>query len=83
VSYSVTWTERAISSGSEFLADDPEGLTQVLNATDRLADDPRPLGAFRYGSADLLRIRVGRYRILYEIEPEAQSITILHVGRVA
>jgi hypothetical protein len=51
--------------------------------SDRLADDPRPLGAFPYGSADLLRIRVGRYRILYEIDPEAQSIAILHVGRIA
>jgi mRNA interferase RelE/StbE len=82
MSYSVTWSERAISAGSGFLADDPEGLAQVLAATDRLADDPRPPGAFPYGNADLLRIRVGRYRILYEIDPAAGSITVLHVGRV-
>jgi mRNA interferase RelE/StbE len=42
-----------------------------------------PLGAFPYGSDDLLRIRIGRYRILYEIDVLAQSITILHVGRLA
>lgn len=82
MSYSVTWTERAISAGSGFLADDPKGLAQVFEVVDGLADDPRPLGAFPYGSADLLRIRVNRYRILYEIDPVAQAITVLHVGRV-
>ena len=43
----------------------------------------RPPDAFPYGSADLLRIRVSRYRILYEIDQAAQAITVLHVGRVA
>jgi mRNA interferase RelE/StbE len=83
MTYTVTWSERAISAGSGFLADDPEGLAQVFHATDRLADDSRPREAFPYGSADLLRIRVGRYRILYEIDPAAESITVIHVGRVA
>jgi len=82
MSYSVTWSEQAISAGSRFLADDPEGLAQVLDATDRLADNPHPAGAFPYGSDDLLRIRVGSYRVLYEINPATQSITILHIGRV-
>jgi mRNA interferase RelE/StbE len=83
VSHSVTWSERAISAGSRFLADDPEGLAQVLDATDRLADNPHPAGAFPYGSDDLLRIRVGSYRVLYEIDRTMHSITVLHVGRVA
>ncbi len=83
MSHSVTWSEQAISAGSRFLADDPEGLAQVLDATDRLADNPRPAGAFPYGSDDLLRIRVGSYRVLYEIDPATQSITVLHMGRVA
>jgi mRNA interferase RelE/StbE len=83
VSYSVTWNEPAISAGARFLADDPDGLARVLDATDLLADNPRPSAAFPYGSADLLRIRVGRYRILYEIDVPAQSITVLNVGRIA
>ncbi len=83
MSYSVTWSEQSISFGSRFLADDPEGLAQVLDATDLLADNPHPAGAFPYGSDDLLRIRVGSYRVLYEIDPVAQTITILHMGRVA
>jgi mRNA interferase RelE/StbE len=83
MSYAVTWSERATSAGSRYLADDPKGLAQVLDATDLLADDPRPTGAFPYGSDDLLRLRIGRYRVLYEIDVVAQSITVLHVGRLA
>jgi mRNA interferase RelE/StbE len=83
VSYSVTWSEQATSAGARFLGDDPQGLAHVLDATDALSDNPRPVAAFPYGSADLLRIRVGRYRILYEIDPATESITVIHVGRVA
>ena len=83
MNYSVTWSEQAVSAGSRYLADDPAGLAQLLDTTDLLADNPRPAGAFPYGSDNLLRIRVGRYRVLYEIDPVARSITVLHVGRVA
>jgi mRNA interferase RelE/StbE len=83
VSHSVTWSEQAVSAGSRYLTDDPAGLAQVLDATDLLADNPRPAGAFPYGSEDLLRIRIGRYRVLYEIDPVVQSITVLHVARIA
>lgn len=83
MTYSVTWSERAVSSGSRYLADDATGLAQVMTATDLLADDPRPTGSFPYGSEDLRRIRVGRYRVLYEIYPADQIIVVLHVGRLA
>ena len=39
--------------------DDPHGIRAVLDAIDRLADDPRPAGSFPYGSPDLRRLRVG------------------------
>ena len=83
MSYAVTWSERAVFAGSRYLSDDPAGLTQVLEATDLLVDDPRPNGAFPYGSMNLLRIRVERYRILYEIYPDEQLITVLNVARIA
>ncbi|GAA2086043.1 type II toxin-antitoxin system RelE family toxin [Actinomadura alba] len=83
MSYAITWSERATSTGSRYLADDAAGLAQVLDATDMLADDPRPVGSFPYGSEDLRRSHVGRYRVLYEIYPAEQAIMILHVGRIA
>jgi mRNA interferase RelE/StbE len=82
MTYNVTWSERAVSSGSRYLADDVAGLAQVMAATDLLADDPRPAGSFPYGSEELRRIRVGRYRVLYELHSADQVIVVLHVGRV-
>ncbi len=51
----------------------------MLDAIDRLADDPRPAGSFPYGSPDLRRLRVGRYRVLYEITEDA--IEVRHIAR--
>jgi plasmid stabilization system protein ParE len=51
----------------------------VLDAIERLADDPRPTGSFPYGSPDLRRLRVGRYRVLYEVTEEA--VAVRHIAR--
>jgi mRNA interferase RelE/StbE len=79
VSLQVVYEEKAIDQAAGFLADDPEGLRAVLAAIDRLADDPRPAGSFPYGSPDLRRLRVGRYRVLYEIAENMVSIG--HIAR--
>jgi mRNA interferase RelE/StbE len=79
VSLQVLYEERAIDQAAGFLADDPEGIAAVLNAVDRLVDDPRPAGSFPYGSPDLRRLRVGRYRVLYEIKGDVVSIG--HIAR--
>jgi mRNA interferase RelE/StbE len=74
----VDYDERAISQAAGFL-DDPQGVQELLDAIDRLADDPRPPGAFPYGSPDVRRLRVGRYRVLYEISEDA--VAIRHIAR--
>ena len=74
----VDYDERAISQAAAFL-DDPHGIRAVLDAIDQLADDPRPAGSFPYGSPDLRRLRVGRYRVLYEITEDA--VAIRHIAR--
>jgi mRNA interferase RelE/StbE len=78
VSLRVDYDERAISQAAAFL-DDPNGMRAVLDAIDGLADDPRPAGSFPYGSPDLRRLRVGRYRVLYEITEDA--IAVRHIAR--
>ena len=79
MSLRIDYDERAISQAAAFL-DDPHGIRAVLGAIDRLADDPRPAGSFPYGSPDLRRLRVGRYRVLYEITQDA--VAIRHIARV-
>jgi mRNA interferase RelE/StbE len=78
VSLRIEYDERAISQAAAFL-DDPNGIREVLDAIDRLADDPRPPGSFPYGSPDLRRLRAGRYRVLYEITQDA--VAIRHIAR--
>jgi len=79
VSLRVIYEEKAIDQAAGFLADDPAGLGAVLDAVDRLTDDPRPAESFPYGSPDLRRLRVGRYRVMYEINGDVVSIG--HIAR--
>ena len=82
MSYAITWDEPAINAAARFLKDDPDGLRQLLDAIDLLAGEPRPIGAAEYGSPDLRRMHVGRYRVLYEIEDTTVTIVVIHVGRL-
>jgi mRNA interferase RelE/StbE len=52
----------------------------VLDAVGKLADDPRPVGSMSLaGSPGWRRIRVGAYRIVYEINDDALVVLVLHV----
>jgi mRNA interferase RelE/StbE len=45
-----------------------------------LRDDPRPHGVRKLvGALEGWRIRVGDYRILYQIDDDAQTVTIVRV----
>jgi mRNA interferase RelE/StbE len=80
VSYEIIWEPEALAQAERFAKDDPDGVRQVFGAVDRLAEDPRPEGAF--GSTDLLRIHVGRYRVLYEIGDHQVRVSVIHLGRL-
>ncbi|KMS85601.1 plasmid stabilization protein [Streptomyces regensis] len=80
MSYEIIWEPEALAQAERFAKDDPDGVRQVFTAVDRLTDNPRPDGAF--GSADLLRIHVARYRVMYEINDQQIRVTVIHLGRV-
>ncbi|MFD5427312.1 type II toxin-antitoxin system RelE/ParE family toxin [Streptomyces sp. NPDC127084] len=80
MSYEVIWEPEALTQAERFAKDDPHGMRQVFSAVDRLAGNPRPEGAF--GSADLLRVHVGRYRVLYEISDLRIRVSVIHLGRL-
>jgi len=81
VSRQVLWEARAIDQAAGFLRDDPAGVRQMLDAVAGLADDPRPAGSFPYGSPDRRRLRIGRYRVMYDITAEAVSVWHLARGQ--
>jgi hypothetical protein len=58
--------EESVSlSLGNYLADSA-GLTNVLQAIDALADDPRPPTAVPWGRV-MMRLHIDPYRVLYEI----------------
>lgn len=80
MSYEVIWEPEALTQAERFAKDDPDGVRQVFTAVDRLADEPRPADAF--GSADVLRIHAGIYRVMYEISDRQVRVSVIHLGRV-
>ncbi|MBT0773174.1 type II toxin-antitoxin system RelE/ParE family toxin [Kineosporia sp. J2-2] len=80
MTYKLIVEAQATAQASAFLADDPKGLAEALRAIDELVDDPRPTDSFTFGSDNRRRIRVGRYRVLYEIRGDV--INVVRIARV-
>jgi mRNA interferase RelE/StbE len=54
---------------------------RVLRRIETLADTPRPAGVVKLsGQGNLWRLRVGEYRVVYEIEDRAHVVTVLVVA---
>ncbi len=81
MNYVLEWSEAALNTAAGFLDDDPVGLEALINALDGLILDPSPTASTALGSGGLRRLRVGRYRALYEIV-EPSTVAIIHIGRV-
>ena len=58
----------------------PEIYRRVRDALFALAHEPRPPGALKLTSRDGWRLRVGDYRVLYDIDDAKQTVTVVHVG---
>jgi len=63
------------------LAKLPRGIYErIRDAIRALAQDPRPPGCLKMKEREGWRIRIGSYRVIYEIDDEQQTVTVLHVG---
>jgi mRNA interferase RelE/StbE len=82
VIYQVLWSVPALDRAAGYLREDADGLAAVLDATDDLTRDRHPETSIPLGSEDLRRIHVGRYRVMYEIDHDTATITVIHLGRV-
>ena len=69
------------SAARELRKLDPQIRRRVLEAIETLADEPRPHRARKLvGYDDAWRIRVGDYRVLYEVIDEAVLVTVFKAG---
>jgi len=81
LTYEIAWADEAFAAAQAFMADDPAGLATVFDTVDDLAANPRPPAAIPWGSTNFLRLRIGRYRVLYEINDRLIRIDVIHLGR--
>jgi mRNA interferase RelE/StbE len=57
-----------------------ESYERVRDAIRALAENSRPRGCLKLTEREGWRIRVGNYRVVYEIDDEQQAVTVLHIG---
>jgi mRNA interferase RelE/StbE len=80
--FTVIWTEAAFITLRSLRSEDPPGAAVVAQAVSGLAEDQQPKGSAQLGSTDLRRLRIGSYRVLYEIDETNGSVMVHSVGRV-
>ena len=74
---SIVWRHGALASARRFMADQA-GMRAVNQAVAALAGDPEPPRVFVRGS--YRRLRVGAYRVLYEVEGDV--IIVVRIDKV-
>jgi mRNA interferase RelE/StbE len=77
----VRYTVQILRRAQRALAALPErDFERVRDAIFALADDPRPPGCAKLTGREAWRIRVGQYRVIYEIDDAIRIVTVLDVG---
>lgn len=54
--------------------------TRIIAAIRALADDPRPAGSVKMSGRSAWRIRVGAYRVIYEVHDDRLVVLVVVVG---
>ncbi|MEN3000905.1 MAG: type II toxin-antitoxin system RelE/ParE family toxin [Armatimonadota bacterium] len=77
MSYTVQILPRAQRQLAKLPAEVYERVRDALRA---LAEEPRPHGCLKLTGREGWRIRVGNYRVIYEIDDTNRTVTILDIG---
>lgn len=80
--YEVRLANRAERGLRRIRQGDPRGYERVKSAIRLLADEPRPVGATKLTGVDppAWRLRVGEYRIVYEIHDLYLEVIVVNVA---
>lgn len=63
------------------LAELPRGTYErARDAIRALAQNPRPTGCLKMKEREGWRIRVGNYRVIYEIDDDQKTVTVFNIG---
>lgn len=78
MSYAIEWRP---SARKQIRRLDVSARRRVLEAIGDLGQDPRPAGSVALaGSLGWRRIRVGGYRVVYDVKDDALVVLVLRVG---
>jgi len=77
----MTYTVLILRRAQKELAGLPtEAYEHAKQAIRGLGEDPRPRGCRKLIGRPGYRVRVGDYRLIYEIDDAQTTVTVLHVG---
>jgi mRNA interferase RelE/StbE len=75
--YSISILRRA----QKELAQLPSGPYELVrDAIRALSSNPRPAGCEKLVARPGWRLRIGEYRVIYEINDKSRAVEILHIG---
>lgn len=77
MSYAISIQRRAQKELSQLPPGAYEQVKEVIRA---LAHNPRPTGCHKLTARAGWRIRIGDFRVIYEIDDKNQTILVLHIG---
>lgn len=70
----------AARAAKELKRIDRQDQRRIIREIEALAVDPRPTGCVKLsGAEDIYRVRVGQYRVLYEIRDAVLIVLVLRV----
>lgn len=59
----------------------PDDRVRIIAALQKLANDPRPPGCKKLSNRPAWRIRIGAYRVIYEIFDQKLMVLIVATGK--
>lgn len=75
--YSVVITEYAIRQLKKL---PPQAVSKLKEAVTALATDPRPHNHIKLTNVEAYRIRVGNYRVVYELNDNVLTVAVVEVS---
>lgn len=77
MSYAIFILRRAEKELSQIIEPDRQ---IIIDSMRKLIVNPRPSGCIKLAGREAWRIRVGNYRVIYEIDDKKREVLIMHVG---
>ncbi|MFH1232221.1 MAG: type II toxin-antitoxin system RelE/ParE family toxin [Planctomycetota bacterium] len=68
------------SARRELLSLPDDVIRRIDHVINLIAETPRPYGYIKLKGVNAYRIRVGKYRIIYDIDDKLKRINILAIG---